>query len=120
MAFSRPVAILVVSLVTLHCAHGFYIPGVAPTEYKQQSRLEIKVKALSAGASPSPVVLQSGRGIDLSVYKELSFQEVPKQHTVTGFGLSLVSCDFTGSQNDKRENSTTLRVLQPSLLPARG
>lgn len=47
MAFSRPVAILVVSLVTLHCALCFYIPGVAPTEYKQQSRLEIKVQEQS-------------------------------------------------------------------------
>ena len=27
----------------LSCARGFYIPGVAPTEYHQNERLEIKV-----------------------------------------------------------------------------
>ena len=79
MAVSRPVAILMVSLMTLHCTHGFYIPGVAPTEYKQQSRLEIKVRALPVGASRGPVVLRLGGG-DLSTCKELSLQEVPKRH----------------------------------------
>jgi len=43
MAVSRPSVALFLSLVTLHCAHGFYIPGVAPTEYQQRKPLEIKV-----------------------------------------------------------------------------
>ena len=45
---SSPLALLL-CLCTVSVVRGFYIPGVAPTEYEEGDTLEIKVRCSSVG-----------------------------------------------------------------------
>merc|ERR1711998_565952 len=41
-------------LAAASCAHGFYLPGVAPREYKDGDVVDVKVNKLTAQRSPLP------------------------------------------------------------------